>query len=45
MPQLTMQMPEGVLATVHQEPVEFAREMRIAAAVNKKSPRSRAESD
>lgn len=33
MPQLTMEMPEEVLATLHQAPREFIRELRIAAAV------------
>lgn len=33
MTQLTMELPEAVFATLHQSPDEFAREMRIAAAV------------
>ena len=30
---LQLEMPESVLATLHQAPSEFAQEMRIAAAV------------
>jgi predicted HTH domain antitoxin len=33
MPQLIMEMPEEALATLHQAPGEFIRELRIAAAV------------
>jgi predicted HTH domain antitoxin len=33
MTQLTLQIPESAFATLHQTPVEFAQEMRIAAAV------------
>ncbi len=33
MTQLTLEMPDDVLAALHQSPKEFAREMRIAAAV------------
>ena len=33
MTQLTLDMPEEAFATLHQTPKEFAREMRIAAAV------------
>lgn len=33
MTQLTLQMPESAFATLHQAPDEFAREMRVAAAV------------
>jgi predicted HTH domain antitoxin len=31
--QLVMDMPEAAFATLHQAPDEFARELRIAAAV------------
>jgi predicted HTH domain antitoxin len=31
--QLTIDMPEGALAAVHQDPQEFARALRLAAAV------------
>ena len=30
---VTMELPEGVFAALHTDPVEFAREMRLAAAV------------
>ena len=33
MTQLTLDMPESAFAALHQAPDEFAREMRIAAAV------------
>ena len=33
MTQLTLEMPESAFAALHQAPKEFAREMRIAAAV------------
>lgn len=33
MTQLILEMPEETFATLHQTPKEFAREMRIAAAV------------
>ena len=33
MTQLTLDMPESVFATLHKDPLEFTREMRIAAAV------------
>ena len=33
MTQLTLEMPESVFATLHKDPEEFTREMRIAAAV------------
>jgi len=33
MTELTLQMPEAAFATLHQAPDEFAREMRVAAAV------------
>jgi len=31
--QLTIDMPEGALATLHQDPQEFTRALRLAAAV------------
>jgi hypothetical protein len=31
--QLVMEMPEAAFATLHQAPDEFARELRVAAAV------------
>lgn len=31
--QLTIDMPEGALAALHQDPREFARALRLAAAV------------
>jgi predicted HTH domain antitoxin len=31
--QLTIDMPEGALAALHQDPQEFARALRLAAAV------------
>ena len=31
--QLTIEMPEGALAALHQDPQEFARALRLAAAV------------
>lgn len=33
MTQLTLEMPESAFATMHKDPKEFARELRIAAAV------------
>lgn len=33
MTQLTLQIPESAFAALHQEPNEFAQEMRTAAAV------------
>jgi predicted HTH domain antitoxin len=33
MMQLTIAMPEGALATLHQDPQEFTRALRLAAAV------------
>jgi predicted HTH domain antitoxin len=33
MTQLTLEMPEEALATLHQTPKEFVQELRIAAAV------------
>jgi len=33
MTQLTLEMPEEALATLHQAPREFTQELRIAAAV------------
>ena len=33
MTQLTLEMPEEALATLHQAPNEFVQELRIAAAV------------
>lgn len=33
MTQLLLEMPEEVFATLHKDPAEFTREMRIAAAV------------
>lgn len=33
MTQLVMDMPEAAFATLHQAPDEFARELRVAAAV------------
>jgi predicted HTH domain antitoxin len=31
--QLTIEMPEGALATLHQDPQEFTQALRLAAAV------------
>lgn len=31
--QLTIDMPEGALAALHQDPGQFVRELRLAAAV------------
>ena len=31
--QLTIDMPEGALAALHQDPSQFVRELRLAAAV------------
>ena len=31
--QLTIDMPEGALAALHQDPRQFVRELRLAAAV------------
>jgi predicted HTH domain antitoxin len=33
MTQLTIDMPEGALAALHQDPIQFVRELRLAAAV------------
>jgi len=33
MVQLTIELPEGALASLHKDPVAFARELRLAAAV------------
>ena len=33
MVQLTIEMPEGVLASLQQDPANFIRELRLAAAV------------
>ena len=33
MVRMTIEMPEGALAALHQDPQVFAREMRLAAAV------------
>jgi predicted HTH domain antitoxin len=33
MTQLTLDMPDEVFASLHKDPVEFTRELRIAAAV------------
>jgi predicted HTH domain antitoxin len=33
MTQLTLDMPDEVFASLHRDPVEFTRELRIAAAV------------
>lgn len=33
MTQLTLDMPEAAFATLHKDPAEFTRELRIAAAV------------
>jgi predicted HTH domain antitoxin len=33
MVQLTIEVPEGALASLHRDPQEFARELRLAAAV------------
>lgn len=33
MTQLTLEMPESAFAVLHQAPDEFARELRVAAAV------------
>jgi hypothetical protein len=33
MTQLTLEMPKEVFATLHKDPEEFTRELRIAAAV------------
>jgi predicted HTH domain antitoxin len=33
MVQLTIEVPEGALAPLHKDPVAFARELRLAAAV------------
>jgi predicted HTH domain antitoxin len=33
MTQLTLQLPESVFATLHQDPEELGQEMRLAAAV------------
>ena len=33
MVQMTIEMPEGVLAALHQDPAGFAKELRLVAAV------------
>jgi predicted HTH domain antitoxin len=33
MVRMTIEMPEGALASLHQDPMGFARELRLAAAV------------
>jgi predicted HTH domain antitoxin len=33
MVQMTIEMPEGVLAALHKDPASFAKEMRLVAAV------------
>jgi len=33
MVRMTIEVPEGALASLHQDPTGFAREMRLAAAV------------
>ena len=33
MVRMTIDMPEGVLASLHQNPTSFAKELRLAAAV------------
>ena len=32
--QMTLEIPEGVLAALREEPASFVRELRLAAAVN-----------
>jgi len=33
MVQMTIEMPEGALASLHKDPESFARELRLAAAI------------
>ena len=33
MVRMTIEIPEGVLASLHEDPASFARELRLAAAV------------